>query len=134
MIKLISILAISAVCISKLSITSFSEQKDYPGIRGAAILVNYNAEIANPKEEEIVVEGIWVRGRWIKLNKEFSNNPIKLMVSVKDINTDTLSNKAPCPTRNKEDQAAIKFKLKGKSKFKYIGISEIKKEEAIARP
>ena len=134
MIKWISLVAISAACFVKLSVSSFSEQKDYPGIQGATVLVNYTAEIDNPKEEEIVVEGIWVKGRWIKVNHEFAGNPITIRASVKYINTDTLSSKAPCPTKNSGDLAAIKYKLKGKKKARYIGIGEIKKEEAIARP
>lgn len=134
MIKWISLVAVSAACFVKLSITSFSAQMDYPGIRGAAIIVNYTAKIENPKEHEITVEGIWVKGRWINLNKDFSGNPITIRASVKYINTDTLSNKTPSPTKNKNDKAAIKYKLKGKSKTRYIGIGKINKEESIARP
>ena len=134
MVKLISLLVISTACFLKPSIMSFSERKDYPGIRGAKILVNYTAEIDNPKEEKIIVDGIWVKGRWINVSHEFSGNPIIIRANVKYINTDTLSNKVPCPTKNKKNLAIIKYKLKGKSKEKFIGISEIKKEESIARP
>ena len=44
--------------------------------------------LSDDKEEEIVVEGIWVKGRWIKVNQEFSGNPITIKASVKYINTD----------------------------------------------
>lgn len=135
MIKTISLALVTAACFIKFSITSFKEQLEYPGIQKGTTIANYTIEIDNPKEEEIEIEGIWIKGRWIKFKKKsFSQNPIILRASVKHINTDTLSNKVLSPTKNKNDLGAIKYRFKGKSKVKYLGIGAITKEEPLARP
>lgn len=135
MIKYLALTLATTACFIKLSITSFTEQLEYPGIQNGTTIVNYSIQVDNPKEDEILVEGIWVKGRWIKFNqKSFSSNPVTIIASVKYINTDTLSAKAPCPTKNKNDLGVVKYQFKGKDKIRYLGIEEIKKEEPIARP
>ncbi len=135
MIKILSLTLLMIPCFVKLSITSFREQLEYPGILTGTTYINYTIEIDNPKEDEILVEGIWVKGRWINFNKKsYAHNPIVLRASVKYINIDTLSNKAPSPTKNKSDLVAVKYRLKGKSKLKYLGIGNLIKESPIARP
>lgn len=134
MIKYVLIIAITAACFVKLNIASFTQQLEYPGIQSGHTIANYTIKVDNPKEDEISVEGIWIKGRWINVAKEFSGNPITIRASVRHINTDTLSNKTPSPTKNNKDLGAIKFKIKGKSKARYIGIESITKEEPIARP
>ena len=135
MIKILSLALLMTSCFVKLSITSFKEQLEYPGIQTGTTFINYTVEIANPKEDEILVEGIWVKGQWIKFNnKSYAQNPIVLRASVKYINVDTLSNKAPSPTKNKSDLGVVKYRLKGKTKLKYLGIGNLIKESPIARP
>jgi len=134
MIKLFTLVAISAACFAKLSVTSFKEQMEYPGIQSGKTYVNYSIEIDNPKEEEITLEKIWVRGNWIKIPpKEYSGNPIIIKASV-EYNFKNSTDKIKSPTKNKNDQGAIQYRLKGKSKIKYIGIDSISKEEPLARP
>ena len=83
MIKLFSLLLISTACISKLSITSFKEQLEYPGIPNGTTIANYTIEIENKKNEEIEVEGVWVKGRWLKFTQtRFSGNPIIIRTRV----------------------------------------------------
>jgi len=135
MLKTLAVACFISACFVKLSVTSFKEQLEFPGIQSGTTLANYTIEIENPKEEEIEVDGIWVRGRWIKFKpKSYSGNPITIRASVKHINSDTLSTKVTSPTKNKEDKGAIKYHLKGKSKSRFIGIGDITKEPPIARP
>ncbi|MBI34218.1 MAG: hypothetical protein CMP67_02525 [Flavobacteriales bacterium] len=135
MAKIISLFVLSVVCFSKLSIISFKEQLEYPGIQNGTTIVNYTIEIQNPKEHEIEIEGIWVKGRWIKFTqKTFSGNPIIIKASTNHVYSDTLKNKTTAPTRNKNDQGAVKYRLKGKEKINYIGAENIIRERALARP
>tara|TARA_B100000674_G_scaffold388735_1_gene332380 strand:+ start:10007 stop:10414 length:408 start_codon:yes stop_codon:yes gene_type:complete len=135
MIKLFSLLLISTACISKLSITSFKEQLEYPGIPNGTTIANYTIEIENKKNEEIEVEGVWVKGRWLKFTQtRFSGNPIIIRTRVKHIYSDSLMEKVNPPTKNKNDQGAIKYRIKGKEKIRFIGIEKIKRERALARP
>ena len=76
MIKLFPLLFISTACFIKLSITSFKEKLEYPGIKNGTTIANYTIEVENKKENQIEVEGIWVKGRWIKFTQQsFSGNP-----------------------------------------------------------
>lgn len=134
MIKLFTLVAISAACFAKLSVTSFKEQMEYPGIQSGKTYVNYSIEIDNPKEEEITIEKIWVKGNWIDFqSKDYSGNPIIVNTSV-EYKFQNSREKIKSPTKNENDQGAIQYRLKGKSKIKYIGIEHITKEEPLARP
>ena len=87
------------------------------------------------KEDEIEVEGIWVRGRWIKYTqKSFSGNPIVIKARVKHIYPDSLKKTINSPTKNNKDQGAIKYRVKGKEKARFIGIEKITRERPLARP
>tara|TARA_B100000963_G_C22513462_1_gene619491 strand:+ start:512 stop:919 length:408 start_codon:yes stop_codon:yes gene_type:complete len=135
MIKLFSLLLIPTVCLVKLSITSFKEKLEYPGIQNGTTIANYTIEIENTKEEEIELEGIWVKGRWIEYTqKSFSGNPIVIKAKVKHIYPDSLKKQIIPPTKNSSDQGAIKYRIKGKEKIKYIGIEKITREKPLARP
>lgn len=135
MIKLLPILFLCNACLIKPSITTFKEQLEYPGIQNGTTLANYTIEIKNTKEEEIEVEGIWIRGRWIKFTqKSFSGNPIIIKTKVKHIYPNNLEAKIISPTKNGNDKAAIKFRVKGKKKLLFIGTTTISREKALARP
>ena len=135
MINFFPLLLISAVCFIKLSITSFKEKLEYPGIQNGTTIANYTIEIENTREDEIEVEGIWVKGRWIKYTqKSFSGNPIIIKARVKHIYPDSLKNKIKPPTKNNNNQGVIKYRIKGKGKIKYIGIEKIIRERPLARP
>lgn len=122
------------LCFSKISISSFSEQLDYPGIQSGTTYANYEIEILNPKEKTIVITGLWVRGKWLKIEeKEVSGDPIKVNFSVPYKPILKKKDKTKSPT-NKDDVAAIKFRYKGKKKTYFDGVSEISKRESIARP
>ena len=135
MIKFFPLLLISAVCFIKLSITSFKEKLEYPGIQNGTTIANYTIEIENTREDEIEVEGIWVKGRWIKYTqKSFSGNPIVIKARVKHIYPDSLKKTINSPTKNNKDQGAIKYRVKGKEKARFIGIEKITRERPLARP
>ena len=122
-------------CFTKLSVTSFKEQIEYPGIQTGRTWANYKVEIANPKNEVIKVEGIWLKQRWINfLPKSYSGNPITILTSDQYINLDTLKAKIKVPTKNEKHKAVVKYHFKGKSKVRFLGVSEIIKEEPLARP
>tara|TARA_B100000401_G_scaffold351966_1_gene249568 strand:- start:3254 stop:3661 length:408 start_codon:yes stop_codon:yes gene_type:complete len=135
MFKLLPLILISAACFIKPSITSFKEKLEYPGIQNGTTIANYTIEIQNTKEDEIEVEGIWVRGRWIKYTqKSFSGNPIVIKARVKHIYPDSLKKTINSPTKNNKDQGAIKYRVKGKEKARFIGIEKITRERPLARP
>ena len=133
--KFLTLSLLILACFTKLSVTSFKEQVEYPGIQSGRTWVNYKVEIANPKNEEIKVEGIWVKQRWIKfVPKSYLGNPITILTSDQYINPDTLKTKIKVPTKNKKHKAVVKYHFKGKSKIRFLGVSEIVKEEPLARP
>jgi len=135
MINLLSLLYVSAACFVNMSITSFKEQLEYPGIQNGTTIAKYTIEIQNKKDEEIEVEGIWVKGRWIKYTqKSFSGNPIIVKVRVKHIYRDSIINQIDSPTKNSRDNGAIKYRIKGKKKLRFIGIEKITREKSLARP
>lgn len=134
MIKSLFLLCLTPVCFLKLSITSFEEQLDYPGVVNRTVHVNYTIKVENPKEKEIVVDGVWVRGRWLDFeSKTYSTNPIEIRAFADYIHPDSITNPIPSPA-NKEAVGAIKYHVKGKSNTKYVGIDEIQEVESIARP
>lgn len=135
MIQLIPLLLISAACFIKPSITSFKEKLEYPGIQNGTTIANYTIEIENTKEDEIEVEGIWVRGRWITFTqKSFSGNPIVIKARVKHIYPYSVNKIINSPTKNNKDEGAIKYRVKGKEKIRYLGIEKITRERPLARP
>ncbi len=135
MIKLLPILFLCNACFIKPSITSFKEQLEYPGIQNGTTIANYTIEIQNIKENDIEVEGIWVKGRWLKFTqKSFSGNPIIIKVSAQHIYPDPSQNKTSSPTKNNNDKGAIKYRVKGKKKLLFLGIETITREKPLARP
>jgi hypothetical protein len=135
MIKLLPILFLCNACFIRPSITSFKEQLEYPGIQNGTTIANYTIEIQNLKKNDIEVEGIWVRGRWLKFTQEsFSGNPVTIKVSVNHIYSDPSEKKTSSPTKNIKDKGAIKYRIKGKKKVLFLGIENIIRVKALARP
>tara|TARA_Y100000589_G_scaffold318618_1_gene346302 strand:- start:184 stop:591 length:408 start_codon:yes stop_codon:yes gene_type:complete len=135
MIKLLPILFLCNACFIKTSITSFKEQLEYPGIESGTTMANYTIKIENTSENDIEVEGIWVRGRWIQFTqKSFSGNPIIIKASVRYIPPDSSKDVIKSPTRNNKDEGAIKYRVKGKKKLIFIGTESITREKPLARP
>ncbi len=135
MIKLLPILFLCNACFIKPSITSFKEQLEHPGIQSGTTIANYTIEIKNIKENDIEVEGIWVRGRWLKFTQEsFSGNPILIKVSVNHIYPDPSEKKTNPPTKNIKDKGVVKYRIKGKKTLQFLGIEAITRVKALARP
>jgi len=135
MIKLLPILFLCNACFIKPSITSFKEQLEYPGIQNGTTIANYTIEIQNPKKNDIEVEGIWVRGRWLKFTQEsFSGNPVIIKVSVNHSYPDQSEKKSKPPTKNIKDKGAIKYRIKGKNKVQFIGTDTITRVKSLPRP
>lgn len=135
MIKLLPILFLCNACFIKTSITSFKEQLEYPGIESGTTMANYTIKIENTSENDIEVEGIWVRGRWIQFTqKSFSGNPIIIKASVRYIPPGSSKDVIKSPTRNNKDKGAIKYRVKGKKKLIFIGTESITREKPLARP
>jgi hypothetical protein len=121
------------MCSPKLSILTFEEQLEYPGMRDGNTHVNYNIKIDNPKEATIEIESVWVKGKKLRFTqKEFSGDPILIYVSDAWQNPDVPTTKSP--SKNKTDIGVIKYHVKGKSKTRYLGIEKIAKKEPVARP
>jgi hypothetical protein len=135
MIKLLPILFLCNACFIKPSITSFKEQLEYSGIQSGTTIANYTIEIKNIKENDIEVEGIWVKGRWLKFTQEsFSGNPILIKVSVNHIYPDPSEKKMNPPTKNIKDKGVVRYRIKGKNKILFLGIETITRVKALARP
>ena len=135
MIKLLPILFLCNACFIKPSITSFKEQLEYSGIQSGTTIANYTIEIKNIKENDIEVEGIWVKGRWLKFTQEsFSGNPILIKVSVNHIYPDSSEKKMNPPTKNIKDKGVVRYRIKGKNKILFLGIETITRVKALARP
>lgn len=135
MTKLLPILFLCNACFIKPSITSFKEQLEYPGIQSGATTANYTIEIQNIKGNKIEVEGIWVKGRWIKFTqKGFSGNPIIIKVSVKHFYPDSSKTEIMSPTKNRFDKGVVRLRVKGKKKSILIGTESILREKPLARP
>lgn len=132
--KSLFLLCLTPVCFLKLSITAFEEQLDYPGMVNGTVHVNYTIKVDNPKEKEVVVDGVWVRGRWLDFEpKTYSTNPIEIRAFADYIHPDSIINPIPSPA-NKEDVGVVKYHIKDKSHVKYIGVEKIQEIESIARP
>tara|TARA_Y100000746_G_C15216065_1_gene331420 strand:- start:148 stop:555 length:408 start_codon:yes stop_codon:yes gene_type:complete len=135
MFKLLTLLVFSAACFSKLSITSFKEQTEYAGIQGGITVSNYTIEIKNTENNEIEVEAIWVKGRWITFSqKTYSGDPIIIKASIKHIYSDSLKTKMEPPSKRKKDRGVVKYRIKNKDKIRYLGTETIIRERALARP
>ena len=135
MIKLLPILFLCNACFIKPSITSFKEQLEYSGIQSGTTIANYTIEIKNIKENDIEVEGIWVKGRWLKFTQEsFSGNPILIKVSVNHIYPDPSEKKMNPPTKNIKDKGVVRYRIKGENKILFLGIETITRVKALARP
>lgn len=133
MMKFTLILATVLLCSPKLSINSFKEQLEYPGMKNGTTHVNYQIEIANPKEKTIEIEKVWAKGKFLRFTQqEYSSNPIKLYVSDVWQNPEVETTKSP--TGHEKDLGVIQFHVKGKSKTRFVGISMVDKLEPLARP
>jgi len=131
--KFALIFATVMVCSPKLSILSFEEQLEYPGMQNGRTHVNYDIKIDNPKNLTLEIEGVWAKGKQLRFTqKEFTGDPIKIYVSDAWQNPETPTKASP--SKNAKDLGVIKYHVKGKSKTRYLGIEEISSKEAIARP
>jgi hypothetical protein len=131
--KFALIFATVLMCSPKLSVLSFEEQLDYPGVRNGTTHVNYFIKIDNPKKKTIEVEAIWVKGKQLRFTqKEFSGDPI--LVNVSDVWQNPEVTTTQSPSKKESDLGVVKFHVKGKSKTRYLGIEIIIKIAPIARP
>lgn len=133
MMKFALIFATVLMCSPKLSIQSFDEQLEYPGMRDGTTHVNYNIKIDNPKGLTIEVESVWAKGKKLRFTqKEFSGDPISIYVSDAWQNKEVPTTKSP--SKNEQDLGVIKYHVKGKSKSRYLGAEKIFRKEPVARP